>query len=718
MTERPWLNTALSADERARLAEEAMTDDERFQLLHGPMAVVIPGLDAPPLPADAVWGAGYISGVERLGIPSLRETDATLGVTNPGNMRPSGGGTAFPAALAVGASFDLDLAQEMGAVVAREARARGFNVLLGGGINLVRDPRAGRNFEYVSEDPLLSGLVGAAWVRGTQAEGVISTVKHFSLNAQETCRHTLDARIDPAAHRESDLLAFQIAIEGGEPGAVMGAYNAVNGEFACGNHELLTNVLKRDWKFPGWVMSDWGAVHDWRFALAGLDQQSGQQIDKQVWFDAPLRQALADGELSRERLSDMVRRILRSIFAVGVAEWGDPPVIDAAAHAETALKVAREGVVLVRNENDLLPLDRAGSIAVIGGRAHVGVLCGSGSSQVAPPSGFALSIPIGGEGIMGMLRAEGYHAPSPLGELKRLASDARVRFDPGQHVASAAALAARCDVAIVFASRHEAEGFDAPDLSLPYGQDELIAAVASANANTIVVLETGNPVAMPWLDDVAAVLAAWFPGQGGARAIAEILFGDINPSGRLPISFPRPDRIQRPELAGLNAEPSDRIVIDYDEGSDVGYRWYAREQAPVLYPFGHGLSYTRFAYSDFVFKVGQATSARFTVTNTGERAGADVPQLYLVNAAGKPLQRLAGFARISLQPGESKRITLEVDRRILAAFDANANAWRIEAGIYQFAIGRSATALELHSEATMDALLFADIEAKNRGAPE
>jgi beta-glucosidase len=710
--EHPWSNADLSPDERARLAEAAMNDDERFALVHGIMAVPFPGLAARSLPNAAVPGAGYVAGAPRLGIPSLRETDATLGVTNPRDIRAGDAATAFPAALAVGAAFNLALAERMGGVIGLEARARGFNVLLGGGINLVRDPRGGRNFEYVSEDPLLSGLVGAAWVRGAQSQGVICTIKHFSLNAQETCRHTLDARIGPAAHRESDLLAFQIAIERGAPGAVMGAYNAVNGEAACGNHELLVNVLKRDWNYPGWVMSDWGAVHDWRFALAGLDQQSGEQLDKQVWFDAPLREALTSGEFPRARLSDMVCRVLRSIFGAGVADWKHPPAIDASAHDEIALQVAREGCVLLRNERNLLPLENRTAIAVIGGRAQLGVICGAGSSQVKPQGGFALTIPIGGEGAMGRLRAESYHPGAPLKEIKRLAGNARVRFDPGQSHAAAAALAARSEVAIVFATRHEAEGFDNADLRLPYGQDELIAAVAKANSNTIVVLETGNPVAMPWISDVSAVLAAWFPGQGGARAIAEILFGETNPSGRLPITFPLPTRLQRPQLAGLGQNPFDPVTVTYDEGADVGYRWYARENAPVLFPFGHGLSYTSFSYENLKLAGGSTVTASFTVTNRGARSGIDIPQLYLLNAAGQKLQRLAGFAHVKLAPGQSTRVEIKAEPRVLAAFDGDANAWSILGGPHRFAIGASATDLRLDGEATLNARVFTDADAR------
>jgi beta-glucosidase len=702
----PWTNPRLNPDERARLAEAAMTDDERFALLHGPMALSFPGFPGAPLPKEAVPGAGYIPSAPRLGIPALKETDASLGVTNPGGARPGDTATAFPAGLALGSTFDLALAEQVGAAIGREARSKGFNVLLGGGINLARDPRNGRNFEYVSEDPLLSGLMGAAAVIGTQSQGVISTIKHYSLNDQETNRNTLDAQIDHAEHRESDLLAFQIAIEKGRPGAVMCSYNLVNGVYACGNDQILNGVLKTSWGFPGWVMSDWGAVHDWRFAVNGLDQQSGEQIDKQVWFDAPLKAAMASGEFSKARLSDMVRRILRSMFAVGVTDWKETPAVDAAAHAATALQVARQGVVLLKNDNSILPLSRTARIAVIGGKADVGVLSGAGSSQVTPPGGFAAIIPVGGEGAMSVFRREHYHPAAPLAELRKRAPSATIRFDAGQFPESAAILASRSDVAIIFVTRHEGEGFDVPNMTLPHGQDELIAAVADANPNTIVVLETGNPVAMPWLSKVKAVLAAWYPGQGGAQAISEILFGDVNPSGRLPITFPAPDAVMRPELPGLRSEPGENLIVKYEEGSDVGYRWYRKHGKHVLFPFGHGLSYTEFAYSDLAAKGGDNPTVTFTVRNIGQREGADVPQLYVTNAAGVSLHRLTGFERVTLKPGESKKIQVSIDPRLLAEFDASKNAWRLKGGRYRLALSTSANSPVLEAEVSLQGRVF------------
>jgi beta-glucosidase len=298
------------------------------------------------IPDGTPMSAGYVPGVPRLGVPALLMSDASLGVTNPG-YREGDTATALPAGIALGASFNPALARESGGMVGREARSRGFNVMLAGGINLARDPRNGRNFEYISEDPLLSAALVAESISGIQAEGVISTIKHFTLNCNETNRHWLDAVIDPAAHRESDLLAFQIAIERAQPGSVMTAYNKINGEYAGGNSELIEGVLKGAWGYRGWVMSDWGATASWEFALSGLDQDCGCQIDVLMWgaegFGQPLRDAYANGRLPKERLSEMVRRILRSVYAVGADQWGAPPEVDMARHNEIALETARHG---------------------------------------------------------------------------------------------------------------------------------------------------------------------------------------------------------------------------------------------------------------------------------------------------------------------------------------------------------------------------------------
>lgn len=689
-------------DARARDVESRMTDDERFTLL-----VAVMGMsELWPLPDDRIppgtpMSAGYVPGIPRLGIPALRMSDAGLGVTNPG-YRAGDTATALPAGLALAAGFDPALAHAAGSVIGREARSRGFNVQLAGAMNLARDPRNGRNFEYVSEDPLLTATITAESVNGIQQQGVISTVKHYSLNCNETNRHWLNAMIDPDAHRESDLLAFEIAIERSAPGAVMTAYNKVNGDYASANGLLINDILKDAWGYRGWVMSDWGATPSWECALSGLDQECGAQIDTVFWgaeaFTEPLRSAYADGKLPKERLSDMVRRILRSMFAVGIDRAAPEP--DMAAHNEIALQIARQGTVLLQNRG-VLPLAPDARIAVIGGHAQLGVPTGCGSSAVVPPGGYAQVVPIGGAGLTGGTRNLYLLPSSPVEELRKQLPHAQLEFDPGLSPAEAVLAARRADVAIVFGIRVEGEGFDGADLSLPWGQDEVIAAVATANPNTVVVLETGNPVVMPWRDSANAILQAWYPGQAGGQAIAEIVAGQVNPSGRLPITFPDGlDQTPRPELPGLGAAFGTPTAIDYFEGAEVGYRWLAGNGHTPLFAFGHGLSYTSFEYYDLVVTGGDTVTASFSVANTGERSGADVPQLYLTHQR----LRLLGFERVELDPGATCRVTISADPRLLARYDGG--SWRIEPGRYPVAVGASAVAVRLTAEVELAGRAF------------
>jgi beta-glucosidase len=700
------IGIASDADERARAIEAQMTDDERFSLL-----VSVVGTNAVArvrddrIPEGVPMSAGYVPGVPRLGVPAQLMTDASLGIANQG-YRPGDTATALPASIALGASFNPALARASGELLGREARSRGFNVLLAGGINLARDPRNGRNFEYVSEDPLLSAALVAESISGIQSEGVISTIKHYSLNCNETNRHWLDAIIDPAAHRESDLLAFELAIERSQPGSVMTGYNKINGDYAGGNSVLIEDILKGAWGYPGWVMSDWGATPRWEFALHGLDQECGAQIDRLMWggepFTEPLRDAFADGTLPKDRLSEMIRRILRSMFAIGVDRWGATPEVDMDAHNAIALETARQGIVVLKNDGILPLANEKVHIAVIGGHARVGVPTGCGSSAVVPPGGYAEVMTIGGPGFMGRERNLYLLPSSPVAELRKLLPGSRVHFDPGMSPGESALIARRSDIAIVFAIKIDCEGFDDVDLTLPWGQDAVIDAVADANPNTIVVLETGNPAEMPWRDKVKAIVEAWYPGQAGGQAIAEVLTGAVNPSGRLPITFPESlSQTPRPELPGLGTAWATPTTIDYDEGAEVGYRWFAKTGAAPMYAFGHGLSYTTFDYGDLTLTGGDTITATFTVTNRGSRTGADVPQLYLTNAAGEARMRLLGFERVELEDGESRSVSVTADPRLLARYDSDAGQWHIAGGAYKVALGKAADDLVLNGEATL-----------------
>jgi beta-glucosidase len=689
-----------TADARAIETEAKMTDDERFALVISLIGAV-PSIGIPRderIPDSVTnMSAGYTPGVARLGIPALQSSDASMGVTNPGYRPDDKGATAFPASIVVGSSFNPQLARDGGTAIGCEARSRGFNIMLAGGLNLARDVRNGRNFEYYGEDPYHSAGMAAEAVNGIQGQQVVSTLKHYTLNNNETNRHWLDAIIDPDAHRESDLLAFQIAIERSQPGAIMSGYNKINGEYASGNHHLLNDVLKTAWGYGGYVMSDWGAVLDWNYAIKGLDQESGIQMDVRQWggeaFTERLRKAYTDGTFPKERLSDMVRRILRSAYAVGIDQWGPAPPVDLAKHREIALETARQGIVLLKNDGTLpIAGDKPLRIGVVGGYAQTGVPSGTGSGAVLPVGGFAATMPIGGaHGTMGNVRNLYLLPSSPLAELKKLLPKAQIEFDGAYTAAESVLLARRMDVVIAFGIRIEGEAFDLPDLSLPWGQDAIIDAVASANPNTIVVLETGNPVAMPWRDKVKAIVQAWYPGQAGGQAIAEILTGRANPSGRLPISFPTTlAHTPRPELPGIATPWGTATTIRYDEGAEVGYRWYAQKAQKPMYAFGHGLSYTTFSYADLKVSGGETITATFTVTNTGKNAGADVPQVYLTDAAGARRMRLLGFERVELAPGASRTVTITADPRLLATFDGKTGLWRLAPGTYRVALGKSA----------------------------
>ncbi|MBV8686549.1 MAG: glycoside hydrolase family 3 C-terminal domain-containing protein [Alphaproteobacteria bacterium] len=684
---RPWMAPGLSPDRRAALALEAMTREEKLRLVFGYFST-----DFPPkkyrMPEGGREGsAGYVPGILRLGIPPQWQTDAGIGVASQGGAKVKRERTALPSGLATTATWNPDLAFQGGRMIGAEARASGFNVMLAGGVNLLRDPRNGRNFEYGGEDPLLAGTMVGAQIAGIQSNRIVSTVKHYAMNDLETGRDYHDARIAPEAARMSDLLAFQFAIERSDPGSVMCAYNRVNGTHACENKWLLTDLLRGDFGWKGYVMSDWGATHSTEAAAnAGLDQDSGFPFDKEPYFGEPLRSAVAAGRVPPARLDEMAGRILRSMFAHGLV---DSPVapgpIDMAAHASVTRADAEQAAVLLRNEGNLLPLSPAARrIVVIGSHADRGVLSGGGSSQ---------TYPVGGNAVPG-LEPTGWPGPviyypnSPLLAMKSLAPNAELVFVDGGDPAAAARAAAGADAAVVFLNQWTSESIDAP-LVLPDGQDALVEAVAAANPRTVAVLETGGPVLMPWAGRVGAILEAWYPGTAGGEAIANLLFGKANPSGRLPVTFPRDEsQLPRPVRPGTGLADGEMFAIDYAEGAAVGYKYYDAKGLEPLFPFGHGLSYTRFAYSGLRASAARGTvTVSFRVTNTGRRRGMDVPQVYVAGSGWEAPKRLAGFRKLDLAPGASANVALTLDPRLLATFSGN--QWRIAGGSYKLLLGAS-----------------------------
>ena len=673
---------ASDAATRAAAIVRQMTREEKLRLVHG----YFPPYQK-PRPDWMANAAGHVPGVPRLRVPALRQSDASLGVANNVEQRPGDTATALPSTLALAASFDPELARAAGAMIGAEARAKTFNMLLAGGVNLTRDAWGGRNFEYFGEDPLLSGVMAGAMVAGVQSNRIISTVKHFALNPQETGRDVLDARLDRDALHESDLLAFRIAIEDGRPGAVMCAYNKLNGVYACENRWLLTDTLRGDWRYPGFVVSDWGAVHSTETAaLAGLDQEAGQELGAKIFFGELLAAAVAAGRVPEQRLDEMATRIVTAMVAAGLYDDpvpATPQPIDAAAHAAVAQRVAEAGMVLLRNERRALPIARTDRrIVLIGGRADVGVLSGGGSSQVRSVGGVPVELPLS-EGAAKTFARVTWHASSPLRALRAAAPGVRIDYLDGRDPAAAAAAAKAADVAIVFGTQWRTEAQDLPLLALPDGQDQLIRAVAAANPRTVVVLETGGAVLMPWLDQVGAVVAAWYPGQRGGEALARLLMGDIDFSGRLPLSFPRsPAQLPR----GVPADPA--RPIEYAEGANVGYRWFAGRGETPLFAFGHGLSYGSARFEAIGFTGGRRPSVILTVRNDGARAIAAVPQLYLIGPERAPA-RLVGWTRVEVAAGDSRRVTIGADPRLLAR--RKDGRWRTAPGTYRLILGTDAT---------------------------
>jgi beta-glucosidase len=715
----PWSDKSLSPDARADMVIKEMTLDEKIQLLHGPgwQAIFTPQESGPLTRAIAVLG--FIPGIPRLGIPDLQMTDSNQGISMAGAKGRYA--TALPSDEAMASAWDPQLSYEIGTMLAQEMRAMGFNMSLGSGINMIREPRNGRVFEYKGEDPLLAGTLAGQELKAEKALHLITDVKHYAVNDQDSGRIVANSIISKRAMRESDLLAFQIALQDSGAGAVMCSYNKINGTYGCENPYTLTDVLKKDFGFKGFVVSDWGATQSTaKAANAGLDiEMPGNES-----FGEPLKKAVESGEVSPARLDEMVHRILRTEFDSGIVDDPPQPESPNVMHGfEVAQKTAEEGAVLLKNAHDQLPLNASSirSIAVIGGHADVGVISGGGSSQVSPAGGNPVPPPasLAKNPFTAFMLLEVYHRSAPLKGIEQKAPKATVKFDPGTDPASAAALARSSDVAIVFAVQHASEGMDLENLSLPNHQDALIEAVAAANPHTIVVLETGGAVLMPWIDKVAGVVEAWYPGIRGSEAIANLLFGDVNPSGKLPLTFPKseadlphpihveppkpdaehpiPKLAGAPGLIGMAMGIGPFFDVHYDEGLKVGYKWYDAEKKPVLFPFGYGLSYTTFTYSGLKITSGERATVSFTVKNTGKRAGTEIAQVYasLPQSAGEPPNRLVGWTRVDLAPGESKQATVTVNRDRLSVFDEETDSWKLPAGQYTVRVGASSRDLPL-----------------------
>jgi len=687
--DRPWMNPRLSPSERVELVLKELTLDEKLALLHGNGMAHVPNWQM-PLTHLANGGAGYVEGVKRLGIPPLIISDAAYGIRDSGaNGRYS---TALPSVLGAASSWDVESACEYGETIGRELRAQGFDMTLGGGVNLAREPRNGRTFEYAGEDPLLAGTFVGNLMRCEQAQHVIGDLKHYAINDQETGRSFVDAVISKKAMQESDLLAFHIAISIGNPGAVMCSYNRINGDYACENSYTLRDVLKKEWGFKGFVISDWDGAHSTEKASrAGMDQEQPMAGH----FGPKLKEAVEAGKVPMSEIDDHARRVLYAEFLAGIVD--DPPekgVVDVEKGLEVAQRMEEKSIVLLKNNEAVLPIapSRTRSIAVIGGHADVGMISGGGSAQVDPPGGNAIMAP--GKGATHW-QDHIWFPTSPLKALREKLPSTKIEFDSGADLKAAASLAASSDLAIVFAHQWQAEDVDLPGLSLPDNQDALIEQVAAANPRTIVVLETGTAVTMPWLDKVAGVVEAWYAGSAGHKALANVLVGDTNPSGKLAITFPKSEKdLPHPTIPAVPYHQQGRdaqipnYTVRYDEGSKVGYKWYETEHKQPLFAFGFGLSYTSYAYSGLSVD-SSAKTVRFTVKNTGKRAGTEIAEVYvrLPKGADESFKRLAGWKRVMLAAGESQTVTVSIDERVLQTFDEAKNCWSLASGEYGVFVG-------------------------------
>lgn len=698
------------ADDRATELLERLNQDEKLQLVHG--------AGFPPFFGGTA--SGFIPGIPRLGIPDLRFKDSGSGVGQDGVNA-----TAFPSTLALAASWDPALMADVSTHIAKELRTLGYTTALGGGANLAREPRNGRTFEYLGEDPVLAGELMVARTDATQAQKVISTIKHYVGNEQETNRFVSNSVIDERTLRELYLLPFEMTVVRAQPGNVMCAYNLVNGEKSCENKALLTDILKKEWGFRGVVQSDWFSAINGTVAAAnaGLDEEQPGSADEctslppflpcNAFFAAKLKKAIeVDGTVPQSRLDDMVFRKLRTMLRVGVYDSPPPATsgtLDPAAGDAVTLKAAQRSMVLLKNDaaavdaEPVLPLqaDRVRRVVVIGGHADAAVMGGGGSAKApyrddnSTPAVTCLTPGAVDPAINTFPLCATWHKSSPLAALRARMPGATITYLDGSDVEAAKAAAAQADVALVFGTQYLVEAVDLPNLSLPdnstdpanqaYDQNALIAAVSLVAKRTVVVLQTGTAVTMPWLGNVQAVLQAWYPGIQGGQAIADVLTGVVNPSGKLPITFPKSEA----DLPQKSISKTDLNVV-YAERLQMGYRWYDAQGIEPLFPFGHGLSYTRFAYSrlDAEQQSNGNLKLSFRLSNTGQRKGTEIAQVYvnLPASAGTPPQRLVAFKPVTLAAGRAENVSITVPAARLAVWN---QGWKVPAGPATVKVGSS-----------------------------
>ncbi|MBZ5584441.1 MAG: glycoside hydrolase family 3 C-terminal domain-containing protein [Acidobacteriia bacterium] len=662
-------------------------------------------------------GAGWMETVAhpRLGIPAIKMADGPMGVRSwLGTSAATSAAakpitsTAFPSGIAMAATWDPELVQREGKTIGQEAKALGRDMLLGPTVNIARAPLWGRNFEGYGEDPYLAARLAVAYIRGVQGEGVIATVKHFAANNEEYERHRIDEKIDERALQEIYFPAFQAAVREAGVRAVMNAYNKVNGLYCAENPHLLADVLRKQWGFQGFVVSDWGSTYSTVGTVnAGMDLEMPGGEAMRTWLVRPKTKEDGNGcgfltpekvlpEVKAGRISvatvdEHVGRMLRAMFAMGLF---DKPktgggAVDTPEQRAVAREAATQGIVLLKNAGNALPLDtgKLRSVAVIGPNAAVARTGGGGSSQVRP--NYAVT-PLDAikERAGGRVRVE--YALGVTMEGEDAKDNPRLREE-------AVALAKKSDAAVLvvgYAPTLESEGFDRKTLNLPAGQDELIRAVAAANKNTLVVVNAGSPVAIPWIGQAPAVLDMWYGGQEGGHGIAAVLFGDANPAGKLPVTFPK----EMKDSPAYGHYPGENLRVEYAEGIYVGYRHFDTRNIEPLFPFGHGLSYTTFGYGGLQITPGSPVRVSFQVRNTGSRAGAEVAQLYLHQAkAGvdRPAKELKGFRKLVLKPGEAQTVTLTLDRSAMSYYSPAKKAWVAEPGTFEVTVGASSRDLRL-----------------------